>query len=563
MKKLLYTYFILFIVAFAFLLRVYHVESNPPSLTWDEVSIGYNAYSILKTGKDEHGRFLPPDTFVGYGDYKPPLPVYLTVPFVAVFGLNELAVRLPSALFGTLTVLLTYFLVNALFSLSKTKDLRPTTLPLLSAFLLAISPWHINLSRAGFEANIALFFIVSGVLLTLKALKYPKMWMVVWIPFVTAMYTFNSSRYFAPLLGTGLLVIGWKSIKKNIGFFFIGAGISVFLLLPLIPHLVSKEARLRYIEVNIFSDPQIVVTSNTRIKEAGNAWWAKIVFNRRIGYARSYALHFLDHFQPDYLFIKGDGNPKFSIRDVGQLYTIEAPLLVIGIFTMLVVDTRIALFLLFWILMAIVPAAVVRETPHALRTLNSLPTWQIFTAFGIVSIINWIKIREQRTDNKKNVSMTYDLRSTTMSMTFCTLLSVLYVVSVSYYLHTYYVHYPKEFSHEWQYGYKQALDFIRPLEKNYDTIYVTDFIGRPYMYALFYDKTDPNEFFRTKDAFFDASGFYHVNGFGKYRFVIDMPTQCTGSCLFVGPAGSEGSETKVLHTVRLLNGSPVLTIYQK
>ena len=106
---------LIFIVGLAFGLRFYNVWDNPPALSWDEVSIGYNAYSILKTGRDEHGRFLPIDTFVGYGDYKPPLAIYITVPFVALFGLNELAVRLPSVLFGTLTVLLTYFLVQELF----------------------------------------------------------------------------------------------------------------------------------------------------------------------------------------------------------------------------------------------------------------------------------------------------------------------------------------------------------------------------------------------------------------------------------------------------------------
>src|SRR3990167_8100088 len=103
------------IVGLAFFLRIYKVTQIPPALSWDEVSIGYNAYSILKTGRDEHGRYMPVDAFVAYGDYKPVLPVYLTVPFIALFGLNELAVRLPSALAGTLTVLLTYFLVLELF----------------------------------------------------------------------------------------------------------------------------------------------------------------------------------------------------------------------------------------------------------------------------------------------------------------------------------------------------------------------------------------------------------------------------------------------------------------
>jgi 4-amino-4-deoxy-L-arabinose transferase-like glycosyltransferase len=546
MNKFTNKYFILFIVVFAFLLRIYRIDSIPPSLSWDEVSIGYNAYSILKTGKDEHGRFLPLDTFIGYGDYKPPLAIYLTIPSVAIFGLNELAVRFPSALFGTLTVLFTYFLVKELFSNTKNYELGTKNLPLLSAALLALSPWHINLSRTGFEANIALFFIVLGVLIALKAIDRPKMWTIAWIPFVAAIYTFNSSRYFAPFMGVGLLFMGWNSIKKNSGYFIIGIGITIILLLPIVPHLLSKEARLRFTEVNIFSDPEIVLVSNKRIEEAGGVWWAKIVFNRRIGYARSYALHFLDHFQPDYLFIKGDGNPKFSIQDVGQLYTIEAPFLAIGILWMLVMYPSIALFLLYWMVMAIVPAAVARETPHALRTLNSLPTWQIFTAFGILTFVAWINSRMK----------------TIVYFTFYFLLFTFYLFNVVYYLHNYYRHYPIEYSGEWQYGYKQALEFIAPIEKNYDTIYMSESIGRPYMYTLFYNKTDPKELFQTKDASFDAAGFYHVYGFGKFRFVQDMPTSCSGRCLYIATPGTEMKKNKLLHTVYLLNGNPVLTIYE-
>jgi 4-amino-4-deoxy-L-arabinose transferase-like glycosyltransferase len=103
-----------FIVVIAFLLRFIQVSNNPPSLSWDEVSIGYNAYSILKTGMDEHGRFMPLDTFIGYGDYKPPLSIYITIPFFALFGLNELSVRLPSVLFGTGIVALMYFVIQEL-----------------------------------------------------------------------------------------------------------------------------------------------------------------------------------------------------------------------------------------------------------------------------------------------------------------------------------------------------------------------------------------------------------------------------------------------------------------
>ena len=159
------------LIFFALFLRTYHISQVPPALSWDEVSIGYNAYSILKTGRDEHGKFLPIDTFVAYGDYKPPLAIYLTVPSIALFGLSEFGVRFPSAFFGTLTVLMTYFLVKEFFRRTKNQEPITRNLPTIASLLLAISPWHINLSRAGFEANIALFFIVLGVYFILLARK--------------------------------------------------------------------------------------------------------------------------------------------------------------------------------------------------------------------------------------------------------------------------------------------------------------------------------------------------------------------------------------------------------
>ena len=91
------TLILIIILSLSFILRIYQINSNPPGLTWDEASLGYNAYSILKTGKDEYGSFLP-ITLKSFGDYKPAVYAYLSLPFIAVLGLNELAVRLPSVL---------------------------------------------------------------------------------------------------------------------------------------------------------------------------------------------------------------------------------------------------------------------------------------------------------------------------------------------------------------------------------------------------------------------------------------------------------------------------------
>ncbi len=526
MKKIV----LLLIVAATLVLRVYHVTQDPPALSWDEVSIGYNAYSILKTGRDEHGKFLPFDAFVAYGDYKPPLAVYATVPFVAIFGLTDLAVRLPAAFFGTLTVLLTYFLVKEL--------LKRDHYALLSAAVLAVSPWHINISRGGFEANIALFFVVLGTWLALSAGSHPRRWLFAWLPFVAAIYTFNSSRVFSVLFVPALLVFLFRDIKKHVRLFITGVVIAVLCAAPIVPHLLSAQARLRFTEVNIFTDLSVVETANSRLaREHGNVI-GELVNNRRVGYVRSFLIHFMDNLQPDFLFVKGDGNPKFSIQDVGQLYLIEAPFLAVGIAMLFLSNPGIAALLIWWIIAAIIPAATARETPHALRILNSLPAWHIFVAYGILSIYTYIK--------KGRV-------------VYVLLLIVLYLFSMTYYLHNYYRHYPVEFSGEWQYGYAQALERIAPIAQNYDRVVMTDSIGRPYMYTLFYTKTDPAVYLRSKDSYFDAEGFYHVKGFLKYRFGGMLPDEFDGKTLYIWNSLPEGAT--LLDTIKLLNGNPVLYIF--
>lgn len=528
----------LVITILGFLFRIYQVQNIPPSLSWDEVSIGYNAYSILKIARDEHQRFLPLDAFAAFGDYKPPVAIYLTVPSIAIFGLNEFSVRFPSVLAGTITILLTYFLVKELFDKNKNKYLYA----ILSSALLAISPWHLQLSRAGFEANIAVMFVVLGIWLILLARKQSKYLYFCWIPFVIAVYTFNSSRYFVPLIGFALLIYTYKGWAGQIKKLIIGLVIAAVLMLPILPHLVSPQSRLRFQEVSIFTDQEIIRIANKRINDNNRVWWSKVIYNRRWGYFRSYLSHYLDHFQSSFLFIQGDGNPKFSIQDVGELYLLEFPFLIYGIYLLAKADKRTFWLLLVWLLTAIAPAAVARETPHALRTENTLPVWQIFTSLGIIGIY------EQIPKNR-------------LKKLYFAAVTLVYIFSFLYFQHNYYSHYPAEYSGEWQYGYKQAIDFIAPIKDKYQHIYLTESIGRPYIYVAFYEKIDPRVYGKEIKGGFDAAGFYNVTGLGKYIFIRDKYDQTDHNGLYIVPASEVPHGEHLLKTINLLNGQPVLKIY--
>src|SRR3989344_2709498 len=231
--------FLLFVILIASILRFWHLGINPPSLTWDEVAWGYNAYALGSDGKDEFGRFLPYDYLESFGDFKPPIYAYLDILPIKIFGLTAFAVRFPSAVFGVLTVLITFFLTQKIFYSLNTAE--KGTIGLLASFLLAISPWHINLSRAAFEANVATFFVVTGIWLFLGGTQGKRWWLSgAAVCFVLSMYTFNTPRIVSPLLVLALCGGFLTFIFKRKREVTIAGIIGLLLLLPSISFFFSS-----------------------------------------------------------------------------------------------------------------------------------------------------------------------------------------------------------------------------------------------------------------------------------------------------------------------------------
>jgi 4-amino-4-deoxy-L-arabinose transferase-like glycosyltransferase len=537
---------LILIVLLAAFLRFYQLGINPPSLTWDEVAWGYNAYAVGVDGHDEFGHFLPYTSFISFGDYKPPVYAYLTVIPVWLFGLTEFAVRFPSALFGTLTVLVTYFLVKELFGSSKSKEHNSPKyieyIALVSSLILAVSPWNIMLSRAAFEANVASFFIVSGVWLFLYAVrKKPMMMILSVLCFVLCMYTFNSVRVVSPLLFI-MLVLGhkkplWENKKATI----LACVVGFVVLLPTVPFLLSHDARLRYQEVNIFSDINVIKMSNQEIANDHNSLVSKIIHNRRVLFTEDFLEHYFDQFNPNFLFIQGDPNPKFSTQDVGEMYLWDLPFLIIGALFLFRKREGKWWIIPLWLLIGIIPAAISLPTPHALRSEATLPTWQILTAYGFVTILFSLK------KNRQWIG---------------TGLLVILFLFVGYYLHGYYTYYPQEFSAEWQYGYKQAVQYIGENQQNYNKIDISG-IERGYIYTLFYLKYPPQEFSKNVHMYTDAFGFVHVESFNKYYFFSDPPATVKSGILYISDSGHVPSKVHVLKMFYNLDGTPTLVAYTK
>jgi len=533
---LLGKYSVLIVVVIAFILRFWNLGINPPSLYWDEVSQGFNSFSILKTGFDEHHEFLPIARFQAFGDYKAPVYIYLDVLPILLFGQTEFAVRFPSAFFGTLTVLLVYFLSLEIFSEKKHKE----AIAFFSSLFLAVSPWHIQLSRVAYEANIATFFTVLGLFLFFVAKrKHNFLFLLSSLSFVIAFYSFNAHRIFIPTLVILLLAVYAKELLKTRQKVIVSGVLSLVLLLPFIFYLRTPESKLRFQEVNIFSDISVVEESNRLNREDGNSYFSKIIHNRRVLYGLSYVSHYFDFFNPSYLFLKGDVNPRFSTQENGELYPYILPFFIVGIYLVTRLDKKNRFFVLGWLLLAPVAAATARETPHALRSETFIPLYEILAGVGVVFLYG--KIRKYK-------------------KTFIASIAVSVFVFLYYlfdFLHAYYVHMPYNYSQDWQYGYKQAVLKVESLKDNYDEIIFSPILGRAYIYVLWYGKYSPEMFWNEGKVVRDAFGFYNVEGFGKYRFIppLNYKSMPGRKVLFVGGVGEIPAGSNIIESINYLDGS--------
>ena len=299
---------------------------------------------------------------------------------------------------------------------------------------------------------------------------------------------------------------------------------------------------LRFKEVNIFSDVNVIKTANQEIANDSNTFWSKVIHNRRVLFSIEYVKHYFDNLSPNFLFIRGDGNPKFSTQDVGQMYIFDIIFFVGGILFLIRRKEGNWWLVPLWLLIGIIPAATARETPHALRIETALPAFQILVAYGFVQLMASLKKYRK-------------------FIVFC----LLFILSVNfvYFYHNYFNHYAFEYSGEWQYGYKESIDYVKSVEKNYDYVQVTSALGRPYAYYLFYTKTSPEVFRKTSNVERDAFGFVTVKGFGKYVFPknYDYSLSKDKKVLYINTPYSLPKNINVLKTFYLLNGQPILVAY--
>lgn len=493
--------FLIVIFLIALFFRTLSLGDVPPSPSLDEVSIGYNAYSILETGADEYG-YKFPLLLQAYDDWRPALYVYLVIPFIKIFGLTAFSVRFPSVILSLFTVVATYFLIKELFNNKIEKDsnkgqTQVECLALFSSFLLAISPWHIYISRLGHEANAGLAFLVFGVLFFVKRQLY-----LSFAFFALSFMSYQSEKIIIPVFLLGALFLYRKELLAKKKEVIMALAFFLIILTPFLKVTAEPNALARFKATNVFGSyserfyKEAVILAQA--SEKGD-FLGKILHNRRVVAGQIVMEGYLSHFRPLWLFAN-PSEDKHKVPGLGLLYPWEKLTVIIGFFFLLLrVNRKTKMFVLLWFFIAPLPAALTTETPHAMRSYTFLPIWQIFSALGIIFLWNI-------------------LQKPALRKLFIVLLGIVIFVNLSYLYKQYFVVFPKTQSSSFQYALAKAIPFVLENETLYNKIVFSNQnnLYQSYMFFLFNSKYDPHLYQLQGGT--KSGGYDKTHSFDKFEF---------------------------------------------
>lgn len=451
------------VLVLAAFLRIYHLGVNPPHLSPDEAALGYNAYSILKTGKDEWGQVLPL-IFKSFGDYKPGLYVYLTVPFVWLLGLSEFAVRFPSALAGVGIVYLLYKIVEKIF--------EDRNLALVSAFVASTNPWLIQFSRGAWEVNISLFFTIMGAFLFLVSLTKHKYLPISALFFGLTLLTYQGAKLSSVIVILILAGVNFREFWRidnriKAGSVLIGLVVSMPIMVGM---MQGKAGRLEVYSVFSYPRSEEVLEnflSEGKVVKGGVTY--KLFYSEGLNFTRGILGRWFNHYSPRFLFFEGDWqNPRHAAPNSGTFLLSDLPFLILGLTALIRIKNMKARKLLaLWLFLTPLPAILSRDQVHAVRSMN--------LSIGLVVVIalGWQGIGKLR--KKWLIAGTL----------------ILYGGGLIYYLDALMIHLPRHDSKLWGYGYKQIVETVTPIQSNYKKVLVQQSYDQPYIYFLFFQKYDP------------------------------------------------------------------------
>lgn len=501
----------------AAILRLYNLSNVPPSPFLDEVSNGYNAYSLMLTGNDEYGKHLPL-LLQAYNDFRPALFVYTLIPFIKILGLTVFAIRFPAVILSILSILCMYFLTQELLIYAyseKVKREQISIISLLAMFLFAISPWDIFSARVSVEINMSLAYFIFGTttfFYSLNKRNNKKLSNLAFygsvILYTIAFYAYHGIKVFLPFFAVGLALIFYQDLFKRKKEVLVSSIIVIILLLPLIIAFMKPGATVRFWAVNNYVQQTGIISQSAQrilFDKTHHDSIGEIIDNRRVLLSMNVVVSYLKNFDPEWLFMEQAGSKSYTVPDVGPFYLFELPLFLLGIYFLIRENNfskKIKLLLLIWILASAIPSGISTESPQLNRMNTMLPGFILIIAFGLYTLLQ--EVNKLANKNIKNISFT--------------LVAAIIGLSFIWFVHAYFVEYPYLESESYQYGIIQAFTYANAHQNEYQNIVVSneDEFLESYMYYLFTTKYNPKMYQEaggTHSAFFTDM---HV--IGKYDF---------------------------------------------
>ena len=519
------------ILLVALILRIFMLWQVP--LYGDELTIALDAKSLLQTGKDQLGDYFPLTFKMGAG--RPAGYVYSIIPFVALFGPSEFGVRALSIISGLGLVLLMFYLGRKLIN---------EKAGIISAFLTAISPWDINLSRGGFEAHFALFLTVAGVGVFLKSKTSPWLLLITALCFGVAIHTYPTYKVTLPLL---LLLMFWykgdwrQYLQKKV----LPYSLSALLILAVfgvlaISQTFGANSEQRFLAINAFSQNQLEqdliqkVNSDRTLSNLPENL-KPLFYNKSNEYVFLLGENYLNNFSLDFLFVHGDRNPRHNMSTMGEFYLIEIILMILGLVYLIRNHIREFWFLIIWVLLAPIPTTLLLES-HALRNSLMMPPLILLSAAGLYYL--W--------DLFVNKKIYWPL----------ILVGVVFLIQFAFFAERLYFLAPNELSRFWSYPAKLASETVLSEKSDYDFIILSDKIDNiEYAYPS-YNHVSPNLVIsqnqqRTKlgDLQFKKFGNVYIGQIPDSQ-INDFINNLNGSVLFIGSS----SERQNVENYQILSG---------
>ena len=365
--------------------RFYKLGETPKGFYLDEAALGYSAYSILETGRDEFGKPWPV-LFRSFVDFKAPIYTYLLVPIYKIFGMNVWSTRMLSAVSGVVGIWFSFWLIK---NLSK-----KTNLALITTSLLAISPWHLIFSRTSYETNVSLTFLIIAIWAFYKYKENNKWLILTAIMAGLSFLTYHSERVIVPLIFLGLFINERKNLfdKKNIKILTIAFLVGIGLIFPTIKLMTTPGFLSRINSLSIFSDG---VKKPWGFSENLSGWKNNVFNNKTILQTREFSSLYSSYFSPRYLFGLGDSGPRSSYPDLAPFFFWQLPFWLIGM-SWLFTKTKkqekdFKFFIVLMMLISPIPASITRDPFSSIRALPLVIPFTILVAIGINSFIERYK----------------------------------------------------------------------------------------------------------------------------------------------------------------------------